>query len=429
MKVLFIGMGYVGTTTGLVLAEHGHTVTGVDIDQKKIDSLNQGNVYFYEPGLQKILSSHLNKNVFFTTDLKKAVEQNDLIFITVGTPSLANGSADLSYVKDAAKMIGKYINSEKTVVLKSTVPIGTTEKVQNWIEEAAQNSSPVKTVMNPEFLREGSALEDALHPDRIVIGTHDRKAANQLRMLYQNWSCPVIETTPKAAEMIKYASNSFLAAKISFINEMAKLCDKLQVNIQDVAHGMGLDPRIGPHFLKAGLGYGGSCFPKDVKELIYTADSWESPLEILNKVDEINRNQGGYFIEKIKKKLGFLKGKKAALFGLAFKPHTDDTRESVSYLIMERLLEEHAEINVHDPVVKLSSDWTDQGVKQFKDPYKAAESADVILICTDWPEYEELDWAKICQLVGSPNIFDGRNVMNASKIKKLGFYYEGIGYF
>ncbi|PYZ92853.1 nucleotide sugar dehydrogenase [Salipaludibacillus keqinensis] len=428
MNVLFIGMGYVGTTMGLVLANKGHTVTGLDINKEKIDTLNKGEVYFYEPGLQEMLATELNKRIFFTTNAKEAVEENDLIFITVGTPSLDDGSADLIYVKEAAKLIRKYRNSEKVVIVKSTVPIGTTEKVHEWINQNGDKKPLVKTVMNPEFLREGSALDDALNPDRIVIGSNDVHAASQMNKLYQNWSCPFLHTTPKAAEMIKYASNSFLATKISFINEIAKLCDTIDVNIQDVSKGMGLDDRIGPQFLQAGLGYGGSCFPKDVRELLVTADQNQMPLEILKKVDEVNKNQANYFIGKIKKRIPSLKKKKVVVYGLSFKPNTDDIRESVSYSILEQLIEEKAEIVVHDPIVKLSSQWLNKGVVQCDDAYEAAKCAEVILICTDWNHYKNLDWLKVRNVVSNPVIFDGRNTLNGEDIKKYQFHYEGIGF-
>lgn len=346
----------------------------------------------------------------------------------MGTPSFENGEADVSYVKTAAKMIGQYMNKEKTVVVKSTVPIGTTQKVKEWIIEEGNHPSKISIVMNPEFLREGNALEDALYPDRIVIGSTDRKAVADLTKLYESWSCPILQTSSQEAEMIKYASNSFLAAKISFINEIAKLCDTLQINVNHVAKGMGLDTRIGPHFLQAGLGYGGSCFPKDVKELITTAFGNGAPLEILQMVEEVNQKQGQYFLEKVKKKLVSLQGKKIAVLGLSFKPHTDDIRESVSLLLLDKLIKEKAQIYVHDPIVKLPSPWLNQGVTQCINPYEAVKNADALLLCTDWPHYTKLDWKKIHSVMNQAYIFDGRNMLDADKMKNLQFHYEGIGY-
>ncbi|MFG6117164.1 UDP-glucose dehydrogenase family protein [Halobacillus sp. MO56] len=429
MRISVIGQGYVGTTMGVVLANAGHNVTGLDIDKKKIDALSKGELYFYEPGLEEMLQQQIkNRRISFTTNARKAVENSDTLFIAVGTPSHDNGNADLTYIKQAARMIGSFMNKEKLIVVKSTVPIGTTEKVKQWIASENQGDSTGKVVMNPEFLREGSALQDALYPDRIVIGSHCEEAAETLRKIYQSWSCPMLTTTPKAAEMIKYASNAFLATKISFINEMAKLCDTLGVDIHDVSKGIGLDERIGPHFLEAGLGYGGSCFPKDVKELLWTADANHNPLRILKEVESINHAQPRYLLDKLKNSLTTLKGKRVAVLGLAFKPHTDDTRESVAFPIIRQLLDEEAGVAVHDPVVHLSKDWLDKCVKQYGDPYRTVAGTDAVVICTNWPQYAELDWAKIREIVRQPLIFDGRNMLKAEQIQSLNFHYEGIGY-
>ncbi|WP_087971984.1 UDP-glucose dehydrogenase family protein [Oceanobacillus rekensis] len=429
MKVLIIGMGYVGTTMGVVFANAGHEVTGLDIDEGKIDSLKKGKLYFYEPGLQEMLVNQMDhQRLSFTTDTKKAIENHDILFITVGTPPLENGNADLTYLKKVAQMIGRFKNREKTIIVKSTVPIGTTSKVEQWISEAGADSNPVNVAMNPEFLREGSALQDALYPDRIIIGSDNKTTLKTLHKLYQSFSCPILKTTAMAAETIKYASNAFLATKISFINEMAKLCDTLGVNIKDVSKGMGLDDRIGPHFLEPGLGYGGSCFPKDIKELLLTADTYQRPLHLLKEVEKINKNQSSYFIEKVKNSFDTLEGKRIAIFGLAFKSHTDDTRESVSFPIIDQLLEEKSNVVVHDPVVQLSKDWVGKGVQQSSDPYEAVKGCDAILICTNWPVYKELDWERVHQLVKQPYIFDGRNMLEAKKVKDLQFHYKGIGY-
>ncbi|WP_173917911.1 UDP-glucose/GDP-mannose dehydrogenase family protein [Halobacillus sp. Marseille-Q1614] len=429
MKILFIGMGYVGTTMSTALAMAGHLVTGFDVDEEKISSLKEGKLYFHEPELQEMMVERIrNKQLFFTTDPQKAIEGHDIIFITVGTPSLSSGKADLRYIKKAAEMIGRYKASEKIVVIKSTVPIGTTRNLEQWVQSSSVDSSLLHTAMNPEFLREGNALHDALNPDRIVIGSESSKALHTLTKLYQAFHCPIVTTSSQAAEMIKYASNAFLATKISFINEIARLCDQKKIEIQDVSKGMGLDHRIGPAFLQAGLGYGGSCFPKDTKELLWTAENSGCPLHILQEAEKVNQSQPQYFIDKIKQKVGPLEKKKAAVFGLSFKPHTDDTRESVSFSTIEKLLLEKAQVQVHDPVVKLTKNWLDQGVEQFPSAYAAAKDCDFIVICTDWPEYGELDWGKIHSLMKDGSIFDGRNMLDAVYLKSLGFHYQGIGY-
>ncbi|WP_431801940.1 UDP-glucose dehydrogenase family protein [Halobacillus andaensis] len=429
MKILIIGMGYVGTTTGVVFAKQGHEVTGLDIDESKITSLRKGKLYFHEPGLQEMLLDQLkNGRLQFTSDPKSAIENHDLLFITVGTPSLDNGKADLTFVKSAAEMIARYKNKEKIIIVKSTVPIGTTDKVEQWIQQPANDSSSIHTAMNPEFLREGSALYDALHPNRIVIGSESTAAIEQLKELYQPFSCPLLVTNTKAAEMIKYASNAFLATKISFINEVAKLCDEVNVQITDVAKGIGMDHRIGPDFLQAGLGYGGSCFPKDVKEFTETAQSLGVPLTILEDVEKVNQSLPKYFINRVKEVYPSLKGKKVTVFGLSFKPHTDDIRESVAYPIMDQLLEEEASVIAHDPVVNLSTDWLKRGVTQCWDPYVAVKNSDLILITTNWPHYKDLNWARVRELVNHPYLFDGRNMLDADRMKGLTFLYRGIGY-
>ncbi|WP_101846903.1 UDP-glucose/GDP-mannose dehydrogenase family protein [Halobacillus sp. Marseille-P3879] len=428
MDILIIGMGYVGTTTGLVFAQQGHHVTGLDIDQQKIASLQSGNLYFYEPGLQEMLSTHIkNHTITFTCDAEAAIKNHDVIFITVGTPSLNSGKADLTYIKQAAEMIGRYKNEEKIVVIKSTVPIGTTDELEEWIALSSKDTSPVHMTMNPEFLREGNALKDALYPSRIVIGSQSDTAIHKLKELYKDVSSPVLVTSTKAAEMIKYASNAFLATKISFINEMARLCDKAGVPIQDVAKGMGLDERIGSPFLNSGLGYGGSCFPKDVKELIASAEEIGSPLHILQRVEEVNQTQSTYFMSKVKSKFPRLKGKRVAIFGLSFKPNTDDTRESVAFRMLEQFVQEEAKIFVHDPAVNLSTDWVKKGVTQCWDPYITVKEADLLVICTEWPQYTQLDWKRVKGNMGNPYLFDGRNMLIGEEMKKLGFYYRGIG--
>ncbi len=422
MKILIIGTGYVGTTTGLIFCEMGHKVTGLDLDEQKIQALRAGNLYFYEPGLEELLTKHIQNNqLTFTNDTETSIKDNDLIFICVGTPQAPDGSADLTYVKKAAKSIGQHLNQYKVIVTKSTVPVGTAKLVTSVIQEHQTSPIPFDVVSNPEFLREGSALEDALHPDRIVIGTTSETARTIMRELYKDFHCPIVETHPKASEMIKYAANSFLALKISYINELARVCDKLSINVNDISNGIGLDHRINPHFLKAGMGYGGSCFPKDVNSLVQTAKELGNPLSILEAVVKVNAEQPVYFIEKIKQSLGSdLKNKTIAVLGLSFKANTDDTRESPSLILIDKLLEEQATIKTHDPIVKM-------GVPhQFPTIEETVAGADALVICTDWDDYKNLNWQSLKTLMKQPYIFDGRNMLDKEKVEKLGFYYFGM---
>ncbi|MEH7116985.1 UDP-glucose/GDP-mannose dehydrogenase family protein [Neobacillus vireti] len=422
MKILIVGTGYVGTTTGLVFCEMGHQVTGLDLDDKKIQALKEGNLHFYEPGLDKLLQKHVAaKQITFTKDTESAVNEHDVIFICVGTPQSADGSADLSYVQNVAETIGTYMNRYKVIVTKSTVPVGTADLVRQWVSRKQTTSIPFDVVSNPEFLREGSALHDALNPDRIVIGTTSNKAKKVMRELYQTFTCPILETNPKASEMIKYASNSFLAAKISFINELSRLCDVLNIHVNDVSAGMGLDHRIGPHFLKAGIGYGGSCFPKDVSALIKTAKDHKLPLSILESVGKVNAEQPLFLLTKMKEVLGGdLKNKTIAVLGLAFKANTDDTRESPSLVLVERLAAEKANIKIHDPVAKTKAYPQSETIEE------AAAKADAIVICTDWDQYKQVDWEQLKPLMNQPIIIDGRNMLDKDKLQRLGFTYIGI---
>ncbi|WHY76962.1 UDP-glucose/GDP-mannose dehydrogenase family protein [Neobacillus sp. WH10] len=423
MKILIVGTGYVGTTTGLIFCEMGHQVTGLDLDDHKIKALQAGKLHFYEPGLEDLLSKHVTaQNIMFTKNSKRAIEENDLIFICVGTPQCDDGSADLTYVKSVAESISIYMNRYKVIVTKSTVPVGTANLVTKWIKESQDEQIPFDVVSNPEFLREGSALHDALNPDRIVIGTTSETASKLMKELYQNFPCPIIETNPKASEMIKYAANSFLAMKISYINELARVCDDLKINVKDVSKGVGLDHRIGPHFLKAGMGYGGSCFPKDVNALIQIAKENGKPLSILESVVQVNEGQPRYFIDKMKQAFGGdLKNKIIAVLGLAFKANTDDTRESPSLNLIDRLKVEQAKVKVHDPIVKMAGHSD-----QFPVIEETVADADALVICTDWDEYKNLDWERLKLLMNQPYIFDGRNILDKGILESLGFHYVGV---
>ncbi|CAH2714178.1 UDP-glucose 6-dehydrogenase TuaD [Neobacillus rhizosphaerae] len=424
MNILIVGTGYVGTTTGLLFCEMGHQVTGLDLDDSKIQGLKAGKLHFYEPGLEELLIKHVAaKNFMFTKNTKKAVRENDVIFICVGTPQDADGSADLSYVKNVAESIGKYINNYKVIVTKSTVPVGTATLVTEWVKKKQKGQIPFDVVSNPEFLREGSALQDALNPDRIVIGTTSETARTIMKELYNDFHCPIIVTNPKASEMIKYAANSFLAMKISYINELAKMCDYLEININDVSMGIGLDQRIGPQFLRAGMGYGGSCFPKDVNALIQTAKENGQPLTILESVVKVNEAQPVYFIEKIKQALGGdLTNKTIAVLGLSFKANTDDTRESPSLILIDRLVAEQAQVKAHDPKVKMA----EGALVQLQTVEETVTGADAVILCTDWDDYKNLDWVSLKSLVTQPYLFDGRNMLDKGAVEGLGFHYVGI---
>ena len=431
MNIAVIGMGYVGTTTALVLAELGWNVIGVDTDERKIKALQQGKMYFYEPGLEELLVKHIDSGrVAFTTDSKGVIEHNELIFICVGTPSFSDGSANLSYIEAVAKDIGRYMNSYKLVVTKSTVPVGTQEQITSWIQEIQEkegNTQPFDAASNPEFLREGKALSDALHPDRIIIGTESKRASELLRLLYQSAECPIVFTSPRTAELIKYASNAFLAVKISYMNELARLCDKLGIQSKDIAYGMGLDPRIGSQFLRAGIGFGGSCFPKDVSALLKTAELEQEELKIVKAAANVNATQPIYMLNKMKLRLKGLSGKKIAVLGLAFKPDTDDVREAPAMVIMDGLLKAGAFIQAHDPIAELPEAYKKSSVRWYDAAEDAIVGTDAVLICTEWPIYAAINWDELRGQMRQPYLFDGRNMLDPEKMKKLGFYYEGIG--
>ncbi len=429
MNILVIGTGYVGTTTALVLAEMGWNVTGLDTDDSKIQQLLHGSLPFYEDGLESLLKKHLQSGkVRFTKNKVMAIKENDVIFICVGTPSNHDGSADLQYVKQVAGYIGRNMNSYKLIVNKSTVPVGTQEKVNGWIRDEQTAPYPFDVASNPEFLREGKALSDALNPDRVIIGVDNVHAAKPLEVLYQSLKCPIIITTPRTAELIKYAANAFLATKISYINELAGLSDKLGVSVKEVAQGIGLDHRIGLSFLQAGIGYGGSCFPKDVSAMLRTANELNTELTLLEQVVSVNQTQHLYLIEKVRKRLGSLDRKKIGVLGLAFKPDTDDIREAPAIRIINSLLSEHAHVSVHDPAAKLPLDLSYASVTVCSSPEQALQDADAVILCTEWATYQRIDWVGMKRNMNRPNLFDGRNFLNAKNMIDMGYHYEGIGY-
>lgn len=428
MNILIIGTGYVGATTAMVFAESGYQVTGLDVDAGKIERLRQGHLHFHEPGLEELIDKHVRSGrLLFTTDKESAIAGHEVIFICVGTPSRPDGNADLRYIKQVAEDIGHWMNGYKLVVTKSTVPVGTQEQVTAWIAAAQRQPHLYDVASNPEFLREGKAVEDALQPDRIVIGTDSAKATEQLLSLYQSFQCARIITTPRTAELIKYASNAFLATKISYMNELAKLCDVFKINVNEVAKGMGLDPRIGPSFLQAGLGYGGSCFPKDVSELVMTAREQEVHLRILEQVMEVNRTQHSYLLDKARTRLGGFANKNIAILGLAFKPDTDDIREAPALRMIHDLLLEQANVRLYDPVAALPLHPSYEAVVVCSSAEESLQSADAIILCTEWAAFGQLDWENLKGLLRQLNFFDGRNMMDARKLREIGFYYQGIG--
>jgi len=426
MKLAVIGTGYVGMVTAAVFANLGHQVWGLDIDEKRIADLKKGKTPIYEPQLEEYLKRGLkNKRLHFTTDYSQALRQAEIVFICVGTPPKSNGDYDLSYVYAAARQIGGAIKHDVVIVIKSTVPPGTGEAVKKIVQPLT--STPFDIASCPEFLREGSAIEDSLHPSRIVIGVDSQKAKDLLLKLHQPIKAPRLICDVVSAQLIKYAANAFLATKISFINSVAIVCDRIGADVTKVSQGLGLDPRIGGSFLQAGLGYGGSCFPKDISALISFAKRQGYNFGFLKEIERINRKQIDYFVQKIEKHLGSLKNKTLSILGLAFKPDTDDLREARSFYLIKKLQAKGARIKAHDPVAIKNAQKILKQVTFYKDPYQALVDSHALLLVTEWLEYQKLDFVKIKKLMKQTVIFDGRNFLPKEKLVKLGFIYEGIG--
>lgn len=427
MKVCVLGTGYVGLVTAAVFSHLGHQVIGLDIDQAKINRLKKGQVTIYEPGLEDLFNKYLSSGrLTFTTSYPEAVKAAELIFICVGTPSKKDGSYDSKYVYAAAKSIAKNLKQYTVIVIKSTVPPSTTVEVRKIIQSHTQ--LPFDLASMPEFLREGSAVNDALHPSRIILGVDSVKAERLLRQAHKKLPAPVLVTDPASAQMTKYASNAMLATRISFINAIAILCDKVGADIQAVSAGLGLDPRIGQSFLSAGLGYGGSCFPKDTWALISFAKSLGYDFEFLKQVDQVNNDQIDYFINKIKSAYpDGLKKKILTVLGLAFKPNTDDLREARSLVLIHQLQQLGAIIHVYDPVAMPNAKPILHQVKFFSDPYSALINSDGLVLVTEWQEFKDLNFRKLKTAMAAPNVFDGRNCLPLKTLKKLGFNYFAIG--
>ena len=428
MRITMVGTGYVGLTTGACLSNLGHDVICLDIDERKVAMLNRGEMPIYEPGLKELVLTNAEEGrIRFTTDTKFAIESSDIIFIAVGTPEGEDGSADLKYVLAVAESVGKHMNSYKLIVNKSTVPVGTAEKVRAAIKKHTDYEFDVCS--NPEFLREGSAIRDFLSPDRVVVGVDNEKAKELMVKVYRSierTGNPILITDIKSSEMIKYASNAMLATRISFMNQLAPLCEKVGADIKEVAKGMGLDKRIGPRFLQAGVGYGGSCFPKDVKALIKTLNDNSCDASILESVDNVNIAQKSYIIPKVVAMLGDLTGKKIGVWGLSFKPKTDDMREAPSIVIIKELQKHGAKITAFDPVAEHEAKKY-FNISYADSPYGAVEGADCLILVTEWDEFRELDFEKIKSLMAQPNIIDGRNIYEPKEMRALGFNYISVG--
>ncbi len=435
MKICVVGCGYVGLVTAAAFADFGNEVIALDIDKKKINSLSSGGCPIYEPGLKELLERNRKaKRIRFTTSISSAVHNSEIIFICVATPSKKDGSTDLSQVKAAASQIAKNIKSQKIIVNKSTVPIGTGELVEKVISKNLKKPVPFDVVSNPEFLREGQAIRDFFEPDRIVIGSNSDTAAAKVKELYKTQKCPVISTDLYSAELIKYASNAFLATKISFINSIANICETTDANIDDIAIGLGTDKRIGHDFLQAGLGFGGSCFPKDLQSLLSTSIQLKDPLNIIKEVIEQNKIRVPRILDRIAKRIGTskrpkLSGKTISVLGLAFKPNTDDLREAKSIELCNALLKEGAIINAYDPIAmeKAKAILKSQKVNFCRNPYSATENSDVAIFITEWPEFKQLDLKRLTNRMTNAIIFDGRNIFDINEMKKFNIEYHSIG--
>jgi len=436
MKIVIAGTGYVGLVTGACLSEVGIDVVCVDVDQVKIDNLKNGQIPIFEPGLEEIVHRNIKKNrLSFSTSLAESVIDAEVVFIAVGTPPEEDGSADVKHVLDVARDCGKYMKSYMLIVTKSTVPVGSAKKIKNVIQEELDNRKlkiDFDVASNPEFLKQGAAVEDFLIPDRIVIGVDSERAENMMRRLYNPFTLnghPIIFMDIVSAEMTKYAANSMLVTKISFMNDIANLCELTGADINMVRKGIGSDPRIGNKFIYPGIGYGGSCFPKDVKALIYTAEKHHYDLRLLKAVEAINNDQKLILFKKIMKSFsGDISGKTIAIWGLSYKPQTDDIREAPSVVIINKLLESGAKIKAYDPAAK------NEAVKLFgnsisycDDQYEALHEADCLALITEWPEFRFPKFDLIKSLLKNPLIFDGRNIYDRNEMKKNGFTYHGIG--
>lgn len=430
-RICVVGTGYVGLVSGACLADFGNHVICADIDLDKINKLKKGIIPIYEPGLEEVVKRNVEKErLFFSNDVAASIRDTEVIFIAVGTPPGTNGEADLSIVFKVAENIAANLNGYKVVVTKSTVPAGTGMKVKKIIEQKAPKGSEFDVVSNPEFLREGSAVNDFMRPDRVVIGSNSERATEIMKTVYRPLyinETPMVITNVESSEMIKYASNAFLAVKISFINEIANICEKIGADVKVVAKAMGLDGRISPKFLHAGGGYGGSCFPKDTQALVKTAEETGVQNLVVRAAIEANDYQKHVMVGKIRDLVGDLKGKTISLLGIAFKPNTDDIREATSLVIIEEMLKAGANVKAYDPVAQEAIQSVFPNITYVKNAYEAAKDSDCLVLVTEWNEFRELDLPKIKSLLKKPNMVDCRNVYNPEEVRKLGINYLGVG--
>jgi UDPglucose 6-dehydrogenase len=427
-QICVVGVGYVGLVTGACFADLGNRVIALDVNEERISNLKKGIMPIYEPGLDELVKRNVQAGrLSFTTSYAEALKGTEYAFIAVGTPSGSNGEADLQYVEAAAKSIAKNMTTPLIIINKSTVPIGTGDWVADIVTAAQPKPIEFSVVSCPEFLREGTAIADFTNPHRTVVGSLHREAAEKVAQLHLPLRAPIVITDLRTAEMIKYASNAFLATKISFMNEVADICEKLGADVKEVAAGMGYDKRIGPFFLDAGLGWGGSCFPKDVKALAFMAEEKGLEPRILHSVMDVNYDRRKEVVRYVGEMAGGLKGKTIGLLGLAFKPNTDDMREAPSIDIAQGFIEAGAKVRGYDPVAMDVARGVLTGVELVNDPYKLAEGCDALVVVTEWNEFKNLDLAKVRGLMIKPVLFDGRNIYEAAEMRALGFTYRAIG--
>ncbi len=431
MNIAVVGTGYVGLVTAACFAEFGVSVVGIDKDAQKIDALQHGRMPFFEPGLEELVARNVREGrLSFTTDMKAGVEKSLVIFIAVGTPSTDDGAPDLSFVREVALSVARHMDGYKVVVTKSTVPMGTGAMIRKLIEENQARKVPFSVASNPEFLRQGAAIEDFMRPNRIVIGAEDPQAIAILKDLYDPLyliETPFVVTNVLSAEMIKYASNAFLATKISFINEIANLCEVVQADVHEVARGMGLDNRIGRKFLHPGPGFGGSCFPKDTRGILNMARQAGEPASIVSAVIEVNERQIGRMVEKISRAVNGLKGRRLAFLGLSFKPNTSDTRESPALRIIGDVVRQGAAVRAFDPAAMEDARRTLRDIEYAEDSYDAARGCDALVIATEWNQFRNLEWDRIKAALRSPVVVDLRNIYDSGHMKELGFRYYSVG--
>lgn len=427
-RISIIGSGHVGLVTGVVFAEYKNRVICMDNDEEKIDMLKNGIMPIYEPKLEELVHKNVReKRLSFTTSIKESVENSEIIFICVGTPPKENGEPNLYYVEKVSTEVAKYMKEYRLIVEKSTVPVQTGEWIERTIRNNNSRNVPFDVASNPEFLREGSAIDDTMHPERIVIGTKSERAKEILKKLYEPFNAPFVFCDIRTAELIKHASNAFLAMKISYINAIANICEKVGADVKKVAEGMGYDKRIGSAFLQAGVGYGGFCFPKDLQAFIKIAEKAGYDFALLKEVEKINEQQKKNFVEKIKNTLWILEGKTIGILGLSFKPNTDDMRFAPSIEIISYLQKEGAKIKAYDPQAIKEAKKILQNVEFVKDMYEAAKDSDALAIITEWEEFKNMDLKRIKNLLKQPVIFDGRNIFEKEEVEKFGIKYFGVG--